>query len=117
MKLRVTGYAFSEIKGIVEIDEPDFRVAVLQYLAFGWRCSPILPRYVVCYNSQFPLSGHHYLQKVDANDTLTADTIENAFKELHSEVDAVFSHDGHLHMIKVGDVLLQMQYAGTSVTP
>lgn len=30
-----------------------------------------------------------------------ADTIESAFKELHSEVDAVFSYEGHMHMIKV----------------
>lgn len=116
MKFRVTGYAFSDIRRIVEIEEPDFRVAVQEYLVFAWRCSPILPHYVMCYDSQFPLSGHHYLQKVDANDTLSADTIENAFRELHSEVDAVFSHNGHLYMIKVGDVLLQIHCAGTSVT-
>lgn len=58
------------------------------------------------YESQFPLSGHHFLKKDDANDTMTADTIENAFKELHSEVDAVFFHDDHLYMIKVGCVPL-----------
>uniref|UniRef100_A0A4W6DJZ8 Hemopexin a n=1 Tax=Lates calcarifer TaxID=8187 RepID=A0A4W6DJZ8_LATCA len=40
-------------------------------------------------------------RKDEGNDTLKADTIENAFKELHSEVDAVFSYEGHLYMIKL----------------
>ncbi|XP_007567740.1 hemopexin-like [Poecilia formosa] len=44
-------------------------------------------------------AGHHFIRKYD-NDTLTSDTIESAFKELHSEVDAVFSYQDHLYMIK-----------------
>lgn len=46
------------------------------------------------------VTGHHYLRK-DDNDTLTSDTIENDFKELHSEVDAAFSYENHLYLIKV----------------
>lgn len=46
-------------------------------------------------------AGHHFIRKDEGNDTLTVDTIESDFKELHSEVDAVFSYQGHLHMIKV----------------
>lgn len=46
-------------------------------------------------------AGHHFISKDEGNDTLKADTIENAFKELHSEVDAVFSYEDHLYMIKV----------------
>lgn len=74
-------------------------------------CFPIVPRYPM--NDHFPLSGHHFLLKFKANDTLIADTIENHFKELHSEVDAVFFHDHHLYMVKVGVVLgqSQMRYA------
>ncbi len=47
------------------------------------------------------LAGHHFLHRDEGSDTLKADTIESAFKELHSEVDAVFSYDSHLYMIKV----------------
>ncbi|KAM6978330.1 hemopexin [Tautogolabrus adspersus] len=50
--------------------------------------------------NMYAFRGHHFLRKDEGNDTLTADTIENAFKELHSEVDAVFSYDNHLYMIK-----------------
>ncbi|XP_029386613.1 hemopexin [Echeneis naucrates] len=56
--------------------------------------------------NMYAFRGHHFLHKDEGNDTLTADTIENAFKELHSEVDAVFSHDGHLYMIKDDQVFL-----------
>ncbi|CAF95977.1 unnamed protein product [Tetraodon nigroviridis] len=49
--------------------------------------------------NMYAFRGHHFLRE-DTNDTLTADTIESAFKELHSEVDAVFSYQDHLYMIK-----------------
>uniref|UniRef100_A0A3B3HIX9 Hemopexin n=1 Tax=Oryzias latipes TaxID=8090 RepID=A0A3B3HIX9_ORYLA len=48
----------------------------------------------------YAFRGHHYIRKDEGNDTLKADTIESAFKELHSEVDAVFSYNSHLYMIK-----------------
>uniref|UniRef100_A0A3P8RTX7 Hemopexin n=1 Tax=Amphiprion percula TaxID=161767 RepID=A0A3P8RTX7_AMPPE len=48
----------------------------------------------------YAFRGHHFLRKDEGSDTLKADTIESAFKELHSEVDTVFSYDGHLYMIK-----------------
>uniref|UniRef100_A0A3B4ZA75 Hemopexin n=1 Tax=Stegastes partitus TaxID=144197 RepID=A0A3B4ZA75_9TELE len=50
--------------------------------------------------NMYAFRDHHFLRKDEGNDTLTADTIESAFKELHSEVDAVFSYDDHLYMIK-----------------
>nr|AFE88225.1 warm-temperature-acclimation-related 65-kDa protein [Oplegnathus fasciatus]AFE88227.1 warm-temperature-acclimation-related 65-kDa protein [Oplegnathus fasciatus] len=50
--------------------------------------------------NMYAFRGHHFLRKDEGNDTLKADTIENAFKELHSEVDAVFSYENHLYMIK-----------------
>lgn len=48
----------------------------------------------------FDFPGHHFISK-DTNDTVKSDTIESAFKELHSDVDAVFSYQNHLYMIKV----------------
>lgn len=56
-----------------------------------------------CWPKHFPpsLPAHYYLYKDESSDNMTADTIESTFKEVHSEVDAVFSHDGHLYMIKV----------------
>ncbi|XP_040913092.1 hemopexin [Toxotes jaculatrix] len=56
--------------------------------------------------NMYAFRGHHFLRKDEGNDTLTADTIENAFKELHSEVDAVFSYEDHLYMIKDDHVYL-----------
>lgn len=50
--------------------------------------------------------GHHFLLKNRANGTLTAGTVESAFKELHSEVDAVFFHDDELYMIKGDHIFL-----------
>ncbi|XP_070693864.1 hemopexin isoform X1 [Pempheris klunzingeri] len=50
--------------------------------------------------NMYAFRGHHFLRKDEGNDTLQADTIEHAFKELHSEVDAVFSYQDHLYMIK-----------------
>uniref|UniRef100_A0A3Q2DKT4 Hemopexin a n=1 Tax=Cyprinodon variegatus TaxID=28743 RepID=A0A3Q2DKT4_CYPVA len=47
----------------------------------------------------YAFRGHHFISK-DTNDTLKSDTIESAFKELHSDVDAVFSYQNHLYMIK-----------------
>uniref|UniRef100_M3ZG42 Hemopexin a n=2 Tax=Xiphophorus maculatus TaxID=8083 RepID=M3ZG42_XIPMA len=47
----------------------------------------------------YAFRGHHFIRK-DDNDTLTSNTIENTFRELHSEVDAAFSYQDHLHMIK-----------------
>ncbi|CAJ1079833.1 Hypothetical predicted protein [Xyrichtys novacula] len=48
----------------------------------------------------YAFRGHYFLRKDDANDTMTADTIGHLFKEVHSDVDAVFSHHNHLHMFK-----------------
>ncbi|XP_071390486.1 hemopexin [Centroberyx affinis] len=48
----------------------------------------------------YAFRGHHFIRKDQGNDTLTSDTVESAFKELHSEVDAVFSYEDHLYMIK-----------------
>jgi len=50
-------------------------------------------------NLCFSSLGHHFLSIT--GDKFHSDTIESAFKELHSEVDAVFSYEGHLYMIKV----------------
>ncbi|XP_036965639.1 hemopexin [Acanthopagrus latus] len=50
--------------------------------------------------NMYAFRGHHFLSKDENNDTMTADTIENAFRELHSEVDAVFTYQDHLYMIK-----------------
>ncbi|KAF7215369.1 hemopexin [Nothobranchius furzeri] len=47
----------------------------------------------------YAFRGHHYIREFE-NDTLTSGTIESAFKELHSDVDAVFSYNNHLYMIK-----------------
>ncbi|XP_039511918.1 LOW QUALITY PROTEIN: hemopexin [Pimephales promelas] len=46
----------------------------------------------------YAFRGHHFLSIT--GDKFHSDTIESAFKELHSEVDAVFSYEGHLYMIK-----------------
>uniref|UniRef100_A0A8C5G6T5 Hemopexin n=1 Tax=Gouania willdenowi TaxID=441366 RepID=A0A8C5G6T5_GOUWI len=51
----------------------------------------------------YAFRGHYFLQK-DKDGVLKADTIEHAFKELHSDVEAVFSHDDHLYMIKDDNV-------------
>lgn len=50
-------------------------------------------------NLRFSSLGYHFLSIT--GDKFHSDTIESAFKELHSEVDAVFSYEGHLYMIKV----------------
>ncbi|KAK7938791.1 hypothetical protein WMY93_002117 [Mugilogobius chulae] len=50
--------------------------------------------------NMYAFRGHHFIRKDEGNDTVTVDDIESAFKELHSEVDAVFSYDNHLYMIK-----------------
>ncbi|KAF3694598.1 Hemopexin [Channa argus] len=54
----------------------------------------------------YAFRGHHFLRKDAGNDTLRADTIEEEFKELHNEADAVFSYEGHLHMIKDNQVFV-----------
>ncbi|KAM6934809.1 hemopexin [Xenentodon cancila] len=54
----------------------------------------------------YAFRGHHFIHKDEGNDTLQADTIESDFKELHSEVDAVFSYNGHLYMIKDDNLFL-----------
>ncbi|KAM3835963.1 hemopexin [Diretmus argenteus] len=48
----------------------------------------------------YAFRSHHYIRKEKGNDAMTADTIESAFKELHSEVDAVFTYEGHFYMIE-----------------
>ncbi|XP_017276570.1 hemopexin [Kryptolebias marmoratus] len=47
----------------------------------------------------YAFRGHHFIRE-DPDKNMTVDTIENAFKELHSDVDAVFSYQDHLYMIK-----------------
>ncbi|XP_016344330.1 hemopexin isoform X1 [Sinocyclocheilus anshuiensis] len=54
--------------------------------------------------SVFAFRGHHFLSIT--GDKFHSDTIESAFKELHSEVDAVFSCEGHLYMIKDNEVFV-----------
>uniref|UniRef100_A0A8C2GZ58 Hemopexin a n=1 Tax=Cyprinus carpio TaxID=7962 RepID=A0A8C2GZ58_CYPCA len=49
--------------------------------------------------SVYAFRGHHFLSTT--GDKFHSDTIKCAFKELHSEVDAVFSYEGHLYMIKI----------------
>nr|AMW64453.1 warm temperature acclimation related 65kDa protein 1 [Scomberomorus niphonius] len=56
--------------------------------------------------NMYAFRGHHFLQKDEGSDVLKADTIESAFKELHSEVDAVFSYEDHLYMIKDDDLFV-----------
>ncbi|XP_013886185.1 hemopexin [Austrofundulus limnaeus] len=47
----------------------------------------------------YAFRGHHFIRE-DADKNITVDTIEKAFKELHSDVDAVFSYQNNLYMIK-----------------
>ncbi|XP_061697343.1 hemopexin [Syngnathoides biaculeatus] len=54
----------------------------------------------------YAFRGHHFLQRDGNNDTVKADAIEASFKELHSEVDAVFSYEDHLYMLKDNDLYL-----------
>ncbi|KAM4608783.1 hemopexin [Polymixia lowei] len=54
----------------------------------------------------YAFRGHHFIRKNNSDDTLLSDTIESAFKELHSEVDAVFSHEDKLYMIKDEEVFV-----------
>ncbi|CAN9498474.1 unnamed protein product [Ophioblennius macclurei] len=51
----------------------------------------------------FAFRSHHFLRK-DVNDTMKVETIESAFKEVHSDVDAVFSFQDHLYLVKNQDV-------------
>ncbi|KAG7331372.1 hypothetical protein KOW79_005341 [Hemibagrus wyckioides] len=46
----------------------------------------------------FAFRGHHYLSKID--DKYHAGTIESAFKGLHDDIDAAFSHEEHIHIVK-----------------
>ncbi|XP_076857281.1 hemopexin [Brachyhypopomus gauderio] len=46
----------------------------------------------------FAFRDHHFLSVV--NHTFHADEIEKIFKGVHSDVDAVYSHEGHIHIIK-----------------
>ncbi|KAB5576865.1 hypothetical protein PHYPO_G00203420 [Pangasianodon hypophthalmus] len=46
----------------------------------------------------FAFRGHHYLSKIDGK--YHAGTIESAFKELHDDIDAAFSHENHIHIVK-----------------
>nr|AGO59326.1 warm temperature acclimation 65 kDa protein 1 [Plecoglossus altivelis]CCG97808.1 warm temperature acclimation-related 65 kDa protein 1 [Plecoglossus altivelis] len=52
----------------------------------------------------YAFRDHHYLRQDVGNDKLHSESIDNAFKELHSDVDAVFSYMEHLYMIK-GDMV------------
>ncbi|KAM6984989.1 hemopexin-like [Aplochiton taeniatus] len=56
--------------------------------------------------NQFAFRGHHFLRRDAGDDKLKSDTIESAFKELHSELDAAFTYDHHLYMIKGDQVYL-----------
>ncbi|MCI4378219.1 hypothetical protein PGIGA_G00213410 [Pangasianodon gigas] len=46
----------------------------------------------------FAFRGHHYLSKIDGK--YHAGTIESAFKDLHDDIDAAFSHENHIHIVK-----------------
>ncbi|MCJ8732327.1 hypothetical protein PDJAM_G00210180 [Pangasius djambal] len=46
----------------------------------------------------FAFRGHHYLSKIDGK--YHAGTIESGFKELHDDIDAAFSHENHIHVVK-----------------
>ncbi|KAG7503431.1 warm temperature acclimation-related 65 kDa [Solea senegalensis] len=50
--------------------------------------------------NMYAFRGHYFISRDAGNATLKADSIENVFKELHSEVDAVFTYEDQLHMIK-----------------
>ncbi|XP_056321489.1 hemopexin [Danio aesculapii] len=52
----------------------------------------------------YAFRGHHFLSI--SGDKFHSDTIESEFKELHSEVDSVFSYDGHFYMIKDNNVFV-----------
>uniref|UniRef100_A0A672YKL6 Hemopexin a n=1 Tax=Sphaeramia orbicularis TaxID=375764 RepID=A0A672YKL6_9TELE len=54
----------------------------------------------------YAFRGHYYLHKAHGSDAYTADTIENDFRELHSDVDAVFSYNNHTYMIKGNDLYI-----------
>lgn len=76
-----------------------------------------------------PHSGEWYLRLDNQRDGSHAFPIANAWKEVHSNVDAVFSYDNKLYFIKVGwgnsnrvDVVVQcvellphMSYVGSSL--
>ncbi|XP_034549283.1 hemopexin [Notolabrus celidotus] len=59
--------------------------------------------------------GHYFLHKEVSNGTLHAHTIESAFKELHSDVDAVFCHNENAYMIK-GDHIFVYNVAAKPYT-
>ncbi|XP_061826946.1 hemopexin [Nerophis lumbriciformis] len=48
----------------------------------------------------YAFRGNFFLNTHYDNHTMTAETIGHAFKELHNDVDAVFSYHSHLYMIK-----------------
>ncbi|KAJ0070427.1 hypothetical protein NL108_010512 [Boleophthalmus pectinirostris] len=50
--------------------------------------------------NMFAFRNHHFIHKEAANDSISVDNIEHDFKELHGDVDAVFSYDDHLYIIK-----------------
>ncbi|KAL2081405.1 hypothetical protein ACEWY4_023258 [Coilia grayii] len=50
----------------------------------------------------YAFRSHHFLCM--EGEKMHSDTIESAFKELHSEVDAIFFYEGHMHMIKDNEV-------------
>ncbi|KAI7808569.1 hemopexin precursor [Triplophysa rosa] len=52
----------------------------------------------------YAFRGHHFLRKT--GDKFHSNTIESAFKEVHSEVDAVFSYEGHFYIIKDDQVFV-----------
>ncbi|KAI1885206.1 hypothetical protein AGOR_G00217790 [Albula goreensis] len=50
--------------------------------------------------SMYVFRGHHFLHRDNLADDWEGFTIESAFKELHSEVDAAFSYKDDIYMIK-----------------
>ncbi|KAK1797554.1 hypothetical protein P4O66_000847 [Electrophorus voltai] len=50
----------------------------------------------------FAFRDHHFLSVI--NHTFHSDKIQIVFKGLHSDVDAAYSHEGHIHVIK-GDMV------------
>ncbi|XP_056611775.1 hemopexin [Triplophysa dalaica] len=52
----------------------------------------------------YAFRGDYFLRRT--GDKFYSDTIESAFKEVHSEVDAVFSYEGHFYIIKDDQVFV-----------
>ncbi|MFT7799498.1 hemopexin-like [Arapaima gigas] len=52
----------------------------------------------------YAFRGHHYLEQKAGSDEWQSHPIDKNWKKLHSDVDAVFSYNNHLYMIKDNNV-------------